>query len=112
MARKAKNTKELSLEDILWNCRDILRSKASLATRRDIILTLVFLKFVGEKRNQQREVIAQEIRARNEKNKGVDGKRPIPEDAFLDADFSYLKNGVFFSSDRMPLGNHTEYGVQ
>ena len=95
MARKAKNTKELSLEDILWNCRDILRSKASLATRRDIILTLVFLKFVGEKRNQQREVIAQEIRARNEKNKGVDGKRPIPEDAFLDADFSYLKNGVF-----------------
>ena len=71
------------MEDILWNCRDILRSKASLATRRDIILTLVFLKFVGEKRNQQREVIAQEIRARNEKNKGVDGKRPIPEDAFL-----------------------------
>ena len=83
------------MEDILWNCRDILRSKASLATRRDIILTLVFLKFVGEKRNQQRELISQEIRARNEKNKVIESKRPIPEEAFLEADFSYLKNGVF-----------------
>ncbi|WP_277036662.1 N-6 DNA methylase [Turicimonas muris] len=93
--KKTKVAKELSLEDILWNCRDILRSKASLATRRDIILTLVFLKFVGEKRNQQRELISQEIRARNEKNKVIESKRPIPEEAFLEADFSYLKNGVF-----------------
>ncbi|MFG6371073.1 MAG: N-6 DNA methylase, partial [Turicimonas muris] len=95
MAKKAKNAKELSLEDILWNCRDILRSKASMATRRDIILTLVFLKFVGEKRNKQREVIVQEIRARNERNKGLEGKNPIPEDVFLETDFSYMKNGVF-----------------
>lgn len=46
---KNKKTAELNLEDVLWNCRDILRGKASMATRRDMILTLVFLKFIGEK---------------------------------------------------------------
>lgn len=40
---KNKKPAELKLEDVLWNCRDILRGKASMATRRDMILTLVFL---------------------------------------------------------------------
>lgn len=47
-----KNTKEdkgMALEAILFNCRDYLRGSAALNDKRDIILTLVFLRFIGEK---------------------------------------------------------------
>ena len=49
MAKKQKAEKEIKLEDILFNCRDYLRGSASLNDKRDIILTLVFLRFIGEK---------------------------------------------------------------
>lgn len=52
MAKKATNKKEeniLNLESILFNCRDYLRGSASLNEKRDVILTLVFLRFIGEK---------------------------------------------------------------
>lgn len=52
MAKKAKTKKEeknLNLESILFNCRDYLRGSASLNDKRDVILTLVFLRFIGEK---------------------------------------------------------------
>lgn len=39
----------LNLETILFNCRDYLRGSASLNDKRDVILTLVFLRFIGEK---------------------------------------------------------------
>jgi type I restriction enzyme M protein len=53
-AKKApkKNTKgnnTLNLESILFNCRDYLRGSASLSDKRDVMLTLVFLRFIGEK---------------------------------------------------------------
>lgn len=49
-ARKnKKDDKGVSLEAILFNCRDYLRGSASLNDKRDIILTLVFLRFIGEK---------------------------------------------------------------
>jgi len=44
---KASNTQ--NLESILFNCREYLRSNASLNDKRDILLTLVFLRFIGEK---------------------------------------------------------------
>lgn len=47
-ATKAKE-KTLNLESILMNCRDKLRGSASLNDKRDIMLTLVFLRFIGEK---------------------------------------------------------------
>ena len=47
MAKKAKVEKELRLEDILFNCRDQLRGKASMADKRDLLLTLVFLRFMA-----------------------------------------------------------------
>ena len=50
--RKNKKTKEdkgMALETILYNCRDYLRGSATLNDKRDIILTLVFLRFIGEK---------------------------------------------------------------
>lgn len=49
MAKKATNkkNKEEVLEDIL--CRDSLRGRASLTDKRDMLLMLVFLKFISER---------------------------------------------------------------
>lgn len=53
MAKKTtkskKEDKSLNLESILFNCRDYLRGSTSLNDKRDVILTLVFLRFIGEK---------------------------------------------------------------
>lgn len=70
---KNKKPVELKLEDVLWNCRDILRGKASMATQRDMILTLVFLKFIGEKFYRHREKIKSDMAARN-----------LPADRFIE----------------------------
>ena len=50
MAKKTtKKEDKLNLESILFNCRDYLRSNATLNDKRDLLLTLVFLRFIGEK---------------------------------------------------------------
>lgn len=51
MAKKItkKVDNKLNLESILFNCRDYLRSNATLNDKRDLLLTLVFLRFIGEK---------------------------------------------------------------
>src|SRR5574344_900694 len=49
MAKKKIEDKPLNLEAILFNCRDYLRGNASLNDKRDLLLTLVFLHFIGEK---------------------------------------------------------------
>ncbi len=51
MAKKAKE-ETLNLEAILFKCRDILRqakNSGSFFEKRDMMLTLVFLRFIGEK---------------------------------------------------------------
>ena len=51
MARK-KAEEKLNLEAILFNCRDYLRAarnSGSFFEKRDMMLTLVFLRFIGEK---------------------------------------------------------------
>lgn len=51
MAKKAAE-KPLNLDNILFNCRDILRvarNSGSFFEKRDMMLTLVFLRFIGEK---------------------------------------------------------------
>lgn len=84
MARAKRVTKELSLEDILWNCRDILRGKASMATRRDAVLSLVFLKFISDKFYRQRQRLSLEFP--DEKQQAT----------FLEKDVFYQKDGVFY----------------
>ena len=45
-------TKEIRLDDILFKCRDILRqarNSGAYFEKRDMMLTLVFLRFIGEK---------------------------------------------------------------
>lgn len=51
MAKKAaaKKVKEETLETILFNCRDYLRGKAQMTDKRDLLLTLVFIKFLGDR---------------------------------------------------------------
>ena len=51
MAKKAAE-KAINLDNILFNCRDILRAarnSGSFFEKRDMMLTLVFLRFIGEK---------------------------------------------------------------
>ena len=51
MAKKS-NDKVINLDTILFNCRDILRAarnSGSFFEKRDMMLTLVFLRFIGEK---------------------------------------------------------------
>ena len=50
--RSTKNEETLNLDNILFKCRDILRNaknSGSFFEKRDMMLTLVFLRFIGEK---------------------------------------------------------------
>lgn len=50
MAKKAEQ--QINIENILFNCRDILRAarnSGSFFEKRDMMLTLIFLRFIGEK---------------------------------------------------------------
>ena len=53
MAKAKKETEqELNLDQILFNCRDYLRAarnSGSFFEKRDMMLTLIFLRFIGEK---------------------------------------------------------------
>ena len=62
----AKKTKEdvLNLESILFKCRDILRqakNSGSFFEKRDMMLTLVFLRFMGEKYEDGVESLRQRL---------------------------------------------------
>ena len=51
MAKKTSNG-TLNIDNILFNCRDILRAarnSGSFFEKRDMMLTLVFLRSIGEK---------------------------------------------------------------
>ena len=51
MAKK-QTEKAINIDNILFNCRDILRAarnSGSFFEKRDMMLTLVFLRFIGEK---------------------------------------------------------------
>jgi type I restriction enzyme M protein len=86
MAKKAttKAAKEQSLEDILFSCRDSLRGRATLTDKRDMLLTLVFLKFISERFHARQE----EIRAKYANEPG------LAEIKIKKAD-SYNQAGVF-----------------
>lgn len=52
MAKKKTVEKVMSIDNILFNCRDVLRAarnSGSFFEKRDMMLTLVFLRFIGEK---------------------------------------------------------------
>ena len=90
MAKKQnKVQKEETLETILFNCRNSLRGRAAMTDKRDLLLTLVFLKFIGERFKEQQEKIRRKF---------------IEEDGITDEGFiemqlkrpqHYLQDGVF-----------------
>ena len=64
--KKAEET--LNLDKILFNCRDILRqarNSGSFFEKRDMMLTLVFLRFIGEKFEDGIEHLRQELIAQD-----------------------------------------------
>lgn len=86
---KNKKSTELKLEDILLNCRNLMRGKAGMATQRDMILTLVSLKFISEKFYRQREKIRIESEEQN-----------LPVDLLIEEPSSYQCDGVFYLPER------------
>ncbi len=61
---KKKAEKALNLDTILFNCRDYLRvarNSGSFFEKRDMMLTLVFLRFIGEKYEEGVEKLRQTL---------------------------------------------------
>ena len=54
MAKTTKKEKPISLESILWDCRVALRGIGSTEKNRNAVITLVFLKFTGDKFEKRR----------------------------------------------------------
>ena len=65
MAKK-KAEEKINLDSILFKCRDILRAarnSGSFFEKRDMMLTLVFLRFIGEKFEDGVENLCKELRS-------------------------------------------------
>ncbi len=93
MAKKQnKVQKEETLETILFNCRNSLRGRAAMTDKRDLLLTLVFLKFIGERFKDQQEKVRKSF-----KEQGID------DEGFIEMQLKrpqhYLQDGVFFLSE-------------
>lgn len=85
MAKKNTTPKEVKLEDVLMNCRNSLRGKASMTDKRDLLLTLVFFKFIGDRFEERRSEILEEYASEPELA------------AILQNDSSsYGKDGIFY----------------
>ena len=64
MAKKTKAEKPLNIDDILFKCRDILRqakNSGSFFEKRDLMLTLIFLRFIGEKYEEGVQVLKDKL---------------------------------------------------
>ena len=60
LAKKEKEDTAVSLEKVLWDCRIALRGVGTTERNRDAIISLVFLKFAGDKFNRRRAEILHE----------------------------------------------------
>ena len=55
-----KKEKEITLEQVLWNCRVALRGYGSFEKNRDAVIGLAFLKFASDKFDKRRQEIIDE----------------------------------------------------
>ena len=81
MAKKAAEEK-INLDSILFKCRDILRAarnSGSFFEKRDMMLTLVFLRFIGEKYEDGVQVLREKLIS-----EGFDPDDPAIFQAFFD----------------------------
>ena len=82
MAKKTKVEKPLNIDDILFKCRDILRqakNSGSFFEKRDLMLTLIFLRFIGEKYDDGVKALREKLVA-----EGIDIDDPNVKAAFFD----------------------------
>lgn len=89
---KTKSDKPLNIDDILFKCRDILRNaknSGSFFEKRDMMLTLVFLRFIGEKFDDGIEKLKAQLVER-----GMDINDPNVKTAFIDD--PTFTDGTFF----------------
>ncbi|MBP5438556.1 MAG: N-6 DNA methylase, partial [Treponema sp.] len=89
---KSKADKPLNIDDVLFKCRDILRNaknSGSFFEKRDMMLTLVFLRFIGEKFDDGIEKLKAQLVER-----GMDINDPNVKAAFIDD--PTFTDGTFF----------------
>ena len=82
MAKAKKVEEKINLDSILFKCRDILRAarnSGSFFEKRDMMLTLVFLRFIGEKFEDGIEKLRQDLI-----DQGLDPNDEAIKVAFLD----------------------------
>lgn len=60
MTKIKKQETAVSLENVLWNCRVALRGIGSTEKNRDAVISLVFLKFVGDKFEKRRKELLEQ----------------------------------------------------
>lgn len=86
---KKKVEKEVTLEQVLWNCRVALRGVGSTEKNRDAVIGLCFLKFAGDKFEKRRDEIA-------EQNKDKD---PVLVKILQEKVSSYNAKNVFYLNE-------------
>lgn len=82
MAKKKTDEKALNIDSILFKCRDTLRAtrnSGSFFEKRDMMLTLIFLRFIGEKYEDGIEKLRQTLI-----NQGLDPDDENIKAAFFD----------------------------
>lgn len=82
MKKKKIEETGLNIDSILFNCRNILRSarnSGSFFEKRDMMLTLIFLRFIGEKYEDGLENLKDRLL-----KEGIDLSDPNMQEAFLE----------------------------
>lgn len=96
MAKATKKTQELTLEQVLWNCRVDLRGVGSLDKNRDAVISLVFLKFAGDKFEKRRKALIEKF-----------GENPV----FLENVSFYNADNVFYLPENL-TGDEQEWSTR
>lgn len=94
--QNAKKTQGLTLEQVLWKCRVDLRGVGSLDNNRDAVISLVFLKFAGDKFEKRRAELIEKY-----------GENPI----FLEKASFYNADNVFYLPENL-TGDDNEWSTR
>lgn len=93
MAKKEIKDSEVTLEQVLWNCRVALRGVGGTDKNRDAVISLVFIKFVSDKFEKCRKGIIEKY-----------GNKPV----YLESDSFYRSENVFY----LPETSRWDYIVE
>ena len=94
--QSAKKAQGPTLEQVLWKCRVDLRGVGSLDNNRDAVISLVFLKFAGDKFDKRRAELIEKF-----------GENPI----FLEKASFYNADNVFYLPENL-TGDDKEWSTR